>query len=66
MTKFENYYFKALHNEPGFMSGLPLPNPSKGPYEFIDCEFHPRTWKVLEELYTTSTFKNCYGGPNQS
>lgn len=57
--RYENYYFKSLPNEPGFISGLPLPAMTNGPYEFVSCEFHPRLWEALEQNYTTSTFKDC-------
>lgn len=59
MHTYTNYYFKQLSDEPAIMSGLPLPNPTEGPYEFVDCEFHPRLWECLEQLYFTSTFQNC-------
>ena len=57
---YQDYYFKALFGQPAFMSGLPLPDPNKGPYTFRGCEFHPRLWKALEQMYSTSTFIDCY------
>lgn len=56
---YENYYFKAKAGEPAFMSGLPMPPACEGPYTFIDCEFHPRLWDYIKELYSDSTFINC-------
>lgn len=61
---YKGYYFKALFDEPALMSGcnLPDPNCSKG-YLFTDCEFHPRLWECMRQVYTTSIFENCYLGP---
>lgn len=54
---FENMYFKQLPDESGLMSGLNLPEP--GEHRFINCEFHPRLWEALEQLYKDCTFTNC-------
>lgn len=59
LPAYVRHYFKALDDEPAFMSGLPLPNPDKGPYYFQECEFHPRLWEALQQTYLTSTFDNC-------
>lgn len=60
MKSFKGFYFKQLHDEPGLMSGLNLPDPDKGPYEFRNCEFHPRLWEALEQMYGASIFIECY------
>jgi hypothetical protein len=52
MKKYTDYYFKWAFDEKGqYMSGLHLPNPDKGPYEFQDCNIHPRLWETLKQLY---------------
>lgn len=63
MQRYENYYFKQLHGEQALMSGLPLPDQDQGPYEFVDCNFHPRVWEALQQMYHTSTFTKCNWTP---
>ena len=60
MTTIRNHYFKFLPDVPWQfcgMSGLPLPDPKQGPYEFIDCEFHPGIWSFVKQEYQGSEFK---------
>lgn len=52
-------YFKATFSMgPRYISGLSLPNPDKGPYKFVNCDFHPA---LREELlkYKDSEFVDC-------
>lgn len=58
--RYENYYFKALHDEPGLMSGCNLPDPDEPEgYHFVACDFHPRLFEALQQMYSTSTFTRC-------
>lgn len=59
MKTIRNYYFKQLHDEPMLMSGANMPRPENGPFRFEDCEFHPRLWEALEQLYKGCEFDNC-------
>ena len=59
MKQIKDMYFKQLHDEPALMSGLQLPDPKAGPYAFVDCEFHPRLWEALQQMYVGSTFDGC-------
>jgi hypothetical protein len=55
METIKNTYFKTLFSEGKIqISGDPLPDPAKGPYEFKDCEFHPRLWEALRQMYRNS------------
>lgn len=58
-TVVENYYFKVAYNGPRLISGLPLPDPAKGPYRFIGCDFHPALREVIAKDYADSRFENC-------
>jgi hypothetical protein len=63
MIEYKGYYFKATCEEGNiFMSGLPLPPLTKEEgQKFIDCEFHPRLWETLEQIYVPAgvKFENC-------
>lgn len=63
MKQIKDYYFKQLYDEPVLMSGANLPHQDLGPYEFVDCHFHPRLWEALEQMYNTSHFTNCNWSP---
>jgi len=58
MQEISNYYFKTHYEDPvRLISGLPLPDPSKG----LDCDFHPAVGRELVSRYPNSQFINCYG-----
>lgn len=59
MKEFVNYYFKVPHDGPMLISGLPLPCPVKGPYKFINCDFHSGLREELEKNYKDSEFIDC-------
>jgi len=62
MQVISDCYFKTAYDDPvRLISGLPLPDPSKGPYRFIDCDFHPAVDNELKKNYQTSEFIDCYG-----
>lgn len=68
MQVIKNMYFKLTYAEgqvgERLISGLPLPDPAKGPYTFINCEVHPRLWCVFRQdrRYFGSVFENTYVG----
>lgn len=52
MTIIKDTYFKLTHDERVTqISGRHLPDPDAGPYNFHDCEFHPRLWAAWRQLY---------------
>lgn len=52
MTIIKDTYFELTYDEhTTLISGISLPNPDKGPYNFHDCDFHPRLWSVWRQLY---------------
>lgn len=60
MQRREDIYYKQRHDETEILlSGLHLPDPDTGPFEFIRCDFHPRLWETLYHEYHTSTFVRC-------
>ena len=59
----ENCYFKVPFGGPALMSGLPMPDPTKGPYHFLRCSFHPGLWETLEAVYAGCKFTDCDGWP---
>ena len=59
ITRIEEHYYKVPHNGPMLMSGLPLPDPNKGPFLFVDCSFHPAIKKTLKRDYHNSIFVSC-------
>lgn len=59
MKVFRQMYFKMLHDEAGLMSGLNLPDEDAGPYLFEYCNFHPRLWEALQQMYSGSRFIDC-------
>ena len=63
MKEYKNYYFKATFEEgPIYTPGIPLPDPLKQPYHFIDCKIHPRLWSICLLAYADSFFRNTYIG----
>jgi len=65
MIEIRNHYFKATFEERHrYISGLPLPDPGKGPYHFIDCDIHPRLWETMRQIYKScgSQFTNTWIG----
>jgi len=63
MRKLSNRYYKTLEGEPLQISGLMLPDPDGGPYEFVECEFHPRLWEALQQMYRDSSYIRCNWAP---
>jgi hypothetical protein len=59
---YTDYYFKGVFGDRPLMSGCSLPNPERGPFEFVDCRFHPECKEWLEVFYTDSIYTNCDGG----
>lgn len=61
MIEIREHYFKLDCGEQPLMSGLPLPDPGKGPYHFIGCLFHPAVEDTLKKHYSNSQFTDCEG-----
>lgn len=59
MKELTDRYYKAEHDGPSYISGLNMPDPKKGPYHFIRCDFHPALREVLAEQYKDSKFSLC-------
>jgi len=62
ITMIKNTYYKGVFGGQRFMSGCNMPNPDDGPYEFIDCTFHPGLSNVLKQDYGDSVYVDCYKG----
>ncbi len=65
MKEIKEHYFKLSFDEgrgQTLISGLPLPDPSKGPYKFVDCDIHPRLWTICRIFYAKSEFAETYIG----
>lgn len=57
-----NCYYKYSFGISGtYISGLKLPDPTKGPYKFIACDFHPAIGDDLKENYADSVIQDWNG-----
>ena len=54
MKEIVNHYYKTSFGSDPLISGLPLPDPDKGPYNFVRCELHPAVEDDLRENYSDS------------
>ena len=60
MDEIKTTYFKLPFNsKTQLISGLPLPDPTKGPYRFINCVFHPGLEEELKNNYKHCEFVDC-------
>ena len=60
MLRLENRYYKTCSGSVALISGLPLPPIDTGPYEFVNCDFHPCLDKEIEKYKQAGcVFINC-------
>lgn len=64
--------FNEYVDEPNVVCQCYLPNPDDGPYEFRNCEIHPRLWSAIHQQYlphgsvlTGTTYVGPYATFNQ-
>ncbi len=62
MQKRINTYYKyTWEDDKLYISGCHLPDPSKGPYHFRACDFHPCLDNELVKNYPDSVMENWNG-----
>jgi hypothetical protein len=59
---YRGYYFTALSGDPPLISGCNLPSETTG-IRFENCEFHPRLWEALQQMYSSCEFAGCNWRP---